>query len=139
MPCYSRTGLVGGRVEEATLPRLVSIYSGFPRFPRLCHARSASTVCIILYLFRLVTSYTRSRPALSFLRLSPRSPAPCIRVGSDGRKLRLVPYFRIASCEPEMGYTGYKKIHVALPPDTFFCIFLYSLSPMYPNIMRRII
>lgn len=43
-----------------TTPRLVSIYSGFPRFPKLCHgapgsrARSAPPVCIILYLFRLV-------------------------------------------------------------------------------------
>lgn len=85
-------------MEEATLPRLVSIYSGFPRFPRLCHARSASPVCIILYLFRLVTSYTRSRPASSSsLCLSPTSSAPCTRVGSDGRKLRLVPCFRTNS------------------------------------------
>lgn len=95
---YSRSGLVDGRVEEATLPRLVSIYSGFPRFPRLCHARSASPVCIILYLFRLVTSYTRSRPASSSsLYLSPPSSASCTRVGSDGRKLRLVPCFRTNS------------------------------------------
>lgn len=61
-------------MEEATLPRLVSIYSGFPRFPRLCHARSAPPVCIILYLFRLVTSYTRAPvPRTSLLSSKARS------------------------------------------------------------------
>lgn len=53
-----------------TLPRLVSIYSGFPRFPRLCRARSAPPVCIILYLFRLVTP---RRPANPFPLTALRS------------------------------------------------------------------
>lgn len=79
-PC-SCTPVEGNAAERArrrrrTLPRLVSIYSGFPRFPRLCRARSAPPVCIILYLFRLVTSCTGHPtpfPWQPFLRTGVRS------------------------------------------------------------------
>lgn len=91
-PLFAPGSLVDGRVEEATLPRLVSIYSGFPRFPRLCRARSASPVCIILYLFRLVTSYTRpaSPPSFSFFlpsslfSLSSRLQVPRLGTRANG-------------------------------------------------------
>lgn len=135
--------LVDGRVEEATLPRLVSIYSGFPRFPRLCRARSASPVCIILYLFRLVTSYTRPASLASRPLFSSHLPIFCLPLAYKSRALytrewhgrrrtsfssQLSPEWRHIR-ESEMGYTSYKKIHdAAFLSDTFHRIFSRSLS-----------
>ena len=127
---YDRLGLrFAGETEGGwqTLPRLVSIYSGFPRFSRLCRARSAPPVCIILYLFRLVTPGA-GRPPTPFSR-QPFIPRTGVTSFSR-RGTREQPHIR----EPEMGYIqqGYKERRRFTNLSFFFFFFLFlSLRIVY--------
>lgn len=73
---------VGGRVGEgggeATLPRLVSIYSGFPRFPRLCRARAGTISFARLHNIVFISSCNLVHASSS----TPIDPLPLTRLAS---------------------------------------------------------